>query len=210
MSFVFKFTPEKTHVFIHIPKNGGTALWKILGDYNPYINTKKRRPDERFVGHLTYRETKALFTSNEALSFFCIIRNPWDRIVSNYNYIKQTSPKKHGVRGIFNRWKKDMPFEEFVEYIVTSGQTKFKPQIDYMIDENNALAMDDIIRIDHYQQDLNSLLLKNGCDVSIEAKKHNASKHAHYTEYYKSEETIRLIEDYESGIIDLYNYSFGD
>lgn len=103
-----------------------------------------------------------------------------------------------------------MSFEEFVKYITTSGQTKFKPQTDYMVDEQNAVAMDDIIRIDHYQHDLNELLLKNGCGASIKAKKQNTSKHAHYSEYYKSEEIIHLIADYERGIIDLCNYSFGD
>jgi len=60
----------------------------------------------------------------------------------------------------------------------------------------------------HYQQDLNALLAKNDCHASIEAKKYNRSKHAHYSEYYQSDNTIRMVEDYERGIINIYNYSF--
>jgi hypothetical protein len=209
MSFVFKFTPEKTHVFIHIPKNGGTALWKILGDYNPYINTKKRRPDERFVGHLTYRETKALFPPAEPLSFFCITRNPWARAVSYFHFIKQVSRKRHGAQTLFKLLKKGMPFDDFIVHITQSGQIRFKCQMDYMVDDHGAIAIDDILRLETIQAGVNDLLAKNNCPM-LPAEKHNASDHAHYTDYFKSEMSIQLIGEYEKGVIDLCNYQFGD
>lgn len=209
MSFVFKFVPEKTHVFVHIPKNGGTALWKTLGDYNPYIDTKKRRPDERFVGHLTYRETRVLFPPDEALSFFCITRNPWERAVSYYHYIKQVSRKRHGAQTLYKLLKKGMPFDDFIVHITQSGQIRFKCQMDYMIDDDGNIAIDDILRLDSIQSGLNSLLTKNGCP-ELPAEKHNASKHAHYTDYFTSDESIRLVGEYEKGVVDLCQYKFGD
>ena len=209
MSFVFKFTPEKTHAFIHIPKNGGTALWKTLGAYNPYFDTKKRRPDERFVGHLTYRETKVLFSPDESLSFFCITRNPWERAVSYFHYIKQVSRKRHGAQTLYKLLKKGMSFDDFVVHVTQSGQIRFKPQIDYMVDDAGEIAIDDILRLDNIQSDLNELLVKNGCPM-LPAEKHNASKHAPYTDYFKSEESVRLVGAYEKGIVNLCNYSFGE
>jgi hypothetical protein len=209
MSFVFQLVPEKKHVFLHIPKNGGTTLGEILGCYNPYAAEKTKRPSRSFVGHLTYQETKALFAPDEALSFFCVVRNPWARVVSNYNYIKQTSPGKHGVKGLFKKLKKGMSFEDFLDDIVHSGQQKFKPQMDYMVDENGVMVVDDVLRLEHYQEDLSAFLQKYGCEANIEAKKHNTSKHKHYTEYFQSEEAIRLVAEYEAGVIEMFGYTFG-
>ncbi|MDB2311072.1 sulfotransferase family protein [Opitutales bacterium] len=209
MSFVFKFTPEKTHVFIHIPKNGGTALWKTLGDYNPYIDTKKHRPDERFVGHLTYRETEVLFPPDEPLSFFCITRNPWARAVSYYHFIKQVSRKRHGAQTLYKLLKKGMSFDDFIIHITQSGQIRFKSQMDYMIDAKADLAIDDVLRLESIQSDLNNLLIKNDCPT-LPAEKHNSSEHAHYTDYFTSDTSIQLVAEYEAGVIDLCNYQFGE
>lgn len=208
MSFVFKFSPEKTHVFIHIPKNGGTALWKTLGDYNPYANTRKHRPDERFIGHLTYRETKALFPPEEPLSFFCITRNPWERVVSYFHYIKQVSPKKHGAKTLHKLLKKGMSLEDFIVHVTQSDQNRFMPQIDYMINDASALAIADVLRLENIQSDLNNLLIKNNCPT-LPAEQKNASEHTHYTDYFTSDTSIQLVREHETGVIDLCNYKFG-
>jgi hypothetical protein len=207
MSFVFKFKSEKTHVFIHIPKNGGTTLWQTLSEYNPYRDTKKRRPDERFIGHLTYRETRVLFCGEEKLSFFCITRNPWARMVSFFNYLKQTHPKKHGYHELHKRLKKKMRFDDFVIHITQDEQIKYQSQWQYMIDKSGNLAVDDILTLEDFQSDLNLLLEKNDC-VKLHVDRHNASEHAHYSEYYNSSSTVQLVSQYEKDIVKLKNYKF--
>ena len=207
MSFVYKFVPEKTHVFIHIPKNGGSSLIDSLQNYNPYLKKKKRRPNKRFVGHLTYLETKALFRPKEPLSFFCIARNPWARAVSWYHYIQQFKDH-HNAQKLLKYLEAGMSFDDFIVYITQNKGREPRGQFSYMCDDAGNLAVDDILDLSTIQKDLNEFLNKNNCPtVTLETK--NASKHAHYTEYFTSDESIRLIAEAEADVIDLCQYEFG-
>jgi hypothetical protein len=51
MSFVYKFVPEKTHVFILIPKNGGTEVDPNLGQVAVIVYMESRGvPGRKVVG----------------------------------------------------------------------------------------------------------------------------------------------------------------
>lgn len=208
MSFVYKFIPEKTHVFIHIPKNGGSSLIESLRNYNPYINEKKRRPNKRFVGHLSYQETLPLFPKHEPLSFFCITRNPWERMVSYFHYLKQFKDH-HSANEIGALLDEGLSFDEFIEFVTFSKDKCIKTQFQYMSDKNGSIAIDDTLRLENIQGDLNELLKKNNCQ-EVAMEKLNSSKHKAYTDYYKSDHSIKMVSDYEAGIIDLCQYRFGD
>jgi len=67
---------ERKCIFIHIPKNGGTSVYEALG------------LDKSL--HYTYRHYENLFPTEWDTYFkFTIIRNPWARLVSSYEYAKQ-------------------------------------------------------------------------------------------------------------------------
>lgn len=207
MSFVYNFVPEKTHVFIHIPKNGGSSLIDSLQDYNPYLKKKKRRPNKRFVGHLTYLETKALFRPKESLSFFCITRNPWERAVSLFHYLKQFKDH-HNEQKLLEYLEAGMSFEEFLVYINQNKGRETRGQFTYMCDETGNLAIDDVLDLSTIQKDLDEFLKKNNCPA-VNLGRKNASEHAHYTEYYTRDESIRLVAEAEADVINLCKYEFG-
>ncbi|HAV11938.1 MAG TPA: hypothetical protein DCX06_00370 [Opitutae bacterium] len=200
MSFVFQFKETEQHVFIHIPKNGGTALVEALMPFNPYKEVKKRRPNRDFVGHLTYRETTPLMTTNFTVRYFCIIRNPWSRMVSLYHYLKQTNPKVHGYHDLHKPLKKGLRFDEFVSRIITDPENRFKAQIDYMTDAQGALAIDHILSLENLEADANCFLQEVGIDIAVEVPRSNTSKHTNYREYYTSPDTIEAVADFERGI----------
>lgn len=68
--------------FIHIPKNGGSAAVKWFQDNNIEF-IMGRQPK----GHGKHRT--AAYFQEEDIPRYCIVRNPYTRIISYYNYISR-------------------------------------------------------------------------------------------------------------------------
>ena len=71
-------------VFIHIPKNAGT----FITHYLKQIDENIRDIYSKGFGHQTYRDIENLdiFEDIKDYTFFCVIRNPYDNILSFYNF----------------------------------------------------------------------------------------------------------------------------
>lgn len=116
-------------IFIHIPKTGGTSIEHTLGllDKDHLFSFKRSvisMPEiaENFQGlekniilsitpqHLTSCHLQKIVKNYDLYTKFTIIRNPYDRVVSEYHYIK-TMPHK-----IFNKYK-NISFLNFLHAI---------------------------------------------------------------------------------------------
>ncbi len=75
-------------IFIHIPKNAGTSMKKTLG--------LSRSPCHLFASEIKHAVGKKYF---ESKSRICVIRNPWDRLVSIY--YQQCAKKRRGRTRLF-------------------------------------------------------------------------------------------------------------
>ncbi len=85
--------------FIHIPKTAGVsirlALKLAVNDLKKVMDDRDRMEVPRdgvFDDHYTYRQCRKTFLMMhlseefDGLKKFCVIRNPWDRMVSMYNH----------------------------------------------------------------------------------------------------------------------------
>lgn len=82
--------------FIHINKTGGTSICEALSDYED-IQTEALDHDPAFI----FKERLGEDLWNEMFSF-AFIRNPWDRMVSSYEYQKQYND--NGLSLSFKEW----------------------------------------------------------------------------------------------------------
>lgn len=98
----------RSYVFVHIPKTGGTALTLalearamrddiLIGD-TPKARARKARlrgvqTAGRLWKHSTLADVAGLVTAEDAASFFVVtlVRNPWDRAVSLYHWLRAQS-----------------------------------------------------------------------------------------------------------------------
>lgn len=94
--------PEKNIVFIHIPKTGGSSiaagLFKTVGlKYNSYSSFSDSIQEKYWcTGSLKHTKGYNLvnYTHWDSCYVFSIVRNPYSRIHSQYNWWKQTSNSK--------------------------------------------------------------------------------------------------------------------
>jgi sulfotransferase famil protein len=88
-------------IFIHIPKTGGKSVQRFFR-----TNWQNHKDISRYAQELDPRIFKSYYK-------FTVVRNPWDRIVSDYNYQKKKRSQAdhrlfiHDERGnhrSFNKW----------------------------------------------------------------------------------------------------------
>lgn len=125
------------YIFFHIPKCGGTSINEILPN-----KEKVRLIDHT---HLNYINTKFVFEQNNELNFFehskkfAIIRNPFDRAISLFCYIKQHTDH-HLHKRIINH-----DFTQFCYFLKNIGDDSITTCYQHLCNPNGLL--DDSIKI---------------------------------------------------------------
>jgi len=203
-------------LFIHIPKTGGTSLGRSIipflssnDEYYGYdAGGEARSRKNRFLMNddnsllLPRKHSKMLQVKSmyENINFdqyfkFAIVRNPLDLFVSLYFFWTQTNQKWHPkkVEAI-----KKLTFKEFI----FSKEHKVN-QSSFLIDENNKLIVDKIIKLENIDEDLDTLNFQLGFNLNL--GHHNKTHHNHFLDYY-DDDTIEFIRNKWKTDFELFNY----
>ena len=83
-------------IFIHIPKTAGTSIEKQALNYNIYWGVyyfKNKLNKNYYYSSVPWHIPPKYLTNNEYENkiLFCVVRNPYTRIVSEYKYTKNRS-----------------------------------------------------------------------------------------------------------------------
>ena len=150
-------------IFIHIPKNAGTSIEKY------FVNGSVRIQPEK---HADIYEIKKKFkNSYNNYRKFTIIRNPYDKMVSWYFYLKRNLGENYNIIE-FNKWIKDPS-----KFWHADDPISFlKPQCKW-IDDNVVL-----LKFENLNKELNEFFNKE-----INLLITNKSNHKYYLEYYNQE-----------------------
>ncbi len=75
-------------VFLHIPKTGGTSVCRSLRDHGdaPLYSDESYTGPGHSPQHSTYRELVKLNMVPQGFRVMAVVRNPYDRFVSEYNW----------------------------------------------------------------------------------------------------------------------------
>jgi hypothetical protein len=169
---IFRFQ-NRVILFIHIPKSGGTSLNAWLRTQAPEnLYMKHRRPMLPLVPQHFHAElVDALFAPGFFDYSFCVTRNPYARILSEYNYritrpklVNQILPKpsfKAWLTTTFQRYGKD-------PYIFSNH---VRPQHEFPIEGTEVFRLEDgLERVGARLQDL------TGSTFPDEIPRHNTSE----------------------------------
>lgn len=192
--------------FIHIPKNAGTTIENIgdkshikWGRFKPEHNEHKlsesKLSNKCVYWHLPPKEfdENSLYKGNPT---FCVLRDPYDRVVSEYKYRNQN--EKHTPEKM-NAWIKKMMIPE--NYEDGGLNCHFIPQSDFIYDTNNNSTCDNVIRFENLTSEFNHLTERYDIDLKMnEDSKYNVTK--------KSVTSADLDDDVKDLIYHIYKRDF--
>ena len=179
LSRFIKHSVEQFIEFIHIQKNAGTTIENIANDVNikwgrfkpehrEYSSRNGKFNDKCSYWHIPPKDfdNNLIYDENET---FCVLRNPYDRIVSEYKY--RNKNEKHTPEKM-NSWIKEHLIPE--NYQQGGLNCHFLPQSDFIYDAQNNKACDNILDFDNLTSEFNNLTELHDIDLKLNDEiKHN-------------------------------------
>ena len=180
-------------IFIHLNKNGGTSISNAIG--LPYVR------------HLNVKEIISMIGEDAfSQSFvFCVVRNPWDRVVSQYEFRLRTNQiNKSDINSSFKEWVKDTYGGQntFSNY---KNPKLFYPQCDWLKDKNGVIRVENILKFESLHDDFEKITEKLG--IKNDLPHLNVTRKKSYKNYY-DKETEETVGKWFKEDIERFNYSF--
>jgi hypothetical protein len=182
-------------IFVHIPKTAGSSVAQALfggSRHVPYFEYERINP----------RKFKRFFK-------FAFVRNPWDRVVSTYFFLKKGGVNEMDRRFAAENFAGYDNFASFVEGWLNERNIwswiHFKPQHHFICDANLRVRMDFVGRTETIDADFLHICQRLG--VPAELTWTNRGDHRPYSEYYTEDLRERVAAVYAEDIV-TFGYQF--
>ena len=205
---------DKRCIFIHIPKCGGTSIenviWPHLEDLTEanlwwgFVSKYHNKYQTGGLQHLLARQVRSEVGLEIFNSFykFTIVRNPWDRIVSQFAYM-QTRPDLMDFIGM----QPETEFKAYLGLIQKKQHVQWMPQTDFILDQDGALLVDKIGYLESIEKDSREVF--DILDVCREQTKVHANRSKRKSvDHYYDQESVEMVGEIYSSDINYLNYSF--
>ncbi|MCP5036392.1 MAG: sulfotransferase family protein [Rhodobacteraceae bacterium] len=209
----------RRYIFVHAPKTGGTSLALalearamkddiMLGD-TPKAKRRRHRVKDmpssgRLWKHSTLRDIDGLVTQAdiEAFFVFTLVRNPWDRVVSYYHWLRSQN-FAHPAVGI----AKATDFSGFLRDRVIRSSLSVHSYGSYVSDGAGVDRCDLFLRLEHINEDL--ALLNDHLGFELGPLPHaNRSDRRQDFRFYYDDEDAGIVADTCAEDIDRFKYHF--
>ena len=214
-------SPGRRYVFVHIPKTGGTALTLalenramkddiLIGD-TPKARARRGRVKAlkaagRLWKHSTLADIDGVLSPDELGQMFCFtfVRNPWDRAVSYYHWLRAQS-FAHPAVGL----AKALSFSDFLAHPQTRTAFRLWPAAAYMRDKTGVERCQLYARLEHLDSDLGPLESHLGFALTPRARANESARARDWRPFYDDRDAQVIAEDCAEDIA-RFGYRFDD
>lgn len=183
-------------IFIHIPKAAGTSVaMTLFGE------------PSRHVPYFEYERANAW--KFKRYFKFAFVRNPWDRLVSAYTFLKKGGLNEQDRKWADFELSRFDDFESFVENWLTPENAKkwvhFLPQHYWVCNPHSQVMVDFVGRFENIDHDFQLVAARFGCSRSLSVI--NSSERRHYSFYYSPKMRQKVGAVYKEDI-EIFQYRF--
>lgn len=211
----------RRYVFVHIPKTGGTALSLalearalkddiLIGD-TPKARARRGRLKTlkaagRLWKHSTLADIGGVVSGAELEGMFLValVRNPWDRVVSYYHWLR-VQAFAHPAVGL----AKAHDFSGFLNHPQTQTAFRLWPYGAYLRDGTGAERPAHLLRLEHLAEDIAPFEAHLGFRLTPLARANESDRQRDWRGYY-SDADAKLLADLCAEDIARFGYVFDD
>ncbi|GAB4161282.1 MAG: hypothetical protein Fur0021_34300 [Candidatus Promineifilaceae bacterium] len=209
-------------VFLALPRTGSTTVRKILDAYSDVksVHVTQTTAEFPFYHHISARELKRIFDDRGwdwfAYRRFCVVRNPFDRIVSLYHHYQKTNADRdkaktslyNFLKYLYFQVRPEMTFAEYVARLDPKGKLT-TTLMEFIGGDDGALLVDDVLTFENLATELPAYLQRMNISINpqeIPVLNASASRQP-YAVYYTNaaRERVASLYAYE---IERFSYTF--
>jgi chondroitin 4-sulfotransferase 11 len=181
------------YVFIHINKTAGTSIGNAIG-----LPVKHHQTAREIIAKIGRDKWNTAYK-------FTLVRNPWDKVVSHYQYRRKRNKTEVATRNVsFSEWVKKTYGPDKDPFFYNNPKA-FQPQVEWLKDDQGRIAIDFIGKFESINDDFDQI--KSIIGIEAELPHLNASKRAGYQSYY-DDETRQIVAQWFHEDIEAFGYNF--
>ncbi|MEM7233719.1 MAG: sulfotransferase family 2 domain-containing protein [Planctomycetota bacterium] len=202
---------EKKFIFVHVPKTGGSSMSQALQPVSLERQSSRwysllRKfglPRDyrkfRFLTHGHLRSVERIMPPEIYKEYFkfAFVRNPWDRLVSEYNALMHQPNNR--------RYRRVAKLDGFKGYLEYEAPRIVDSQVDMLLDSRGEIGVDFVGRFENLAADFQHVCERVGLETDLGHV--NAHKHASYRTFY-TDETREFVRKYWHRDIEAFDYEF--
>lgn len=183
-------------LFVHIPKTGGSSIAIAL--------TGNRKTTH---SHLSLHDYYAANKQKAAMyTKFCVVRNPWDRLVSAFEYLKNLPSwvsSEAPTRWFADNYVAGRSFDVFVSLLYSKPWLlrwpHLRPQLDF-ISLHGDIAVDNILHFEHINDEFADFARRHALPNAL-CHDNRSQRKRQYQTYYNKEATCMVYSMYKQDCI---------
>jgi hypothetical protein len=198
-------------IFVHIPKTGGTSIEDVIWPaprreedlWMGFVSAHRNKYQTGGLQHLLAHQIRQEVGEEifGAYFKFAVVRNPWDRAVSQFCYTRIRTDL-HELIGM----TAETSFSDYLTRIEGHEHVQWQPQVDFVHDADGSTLIDLVGRFERLEQDAGSIFKRLGLEAST-LPHSNASDRRPYREYFDTS-SRRRIERLYGKDIEAFGYEF--